>query len=249
LKLFLFILSTLLLIQSLQASEPYMQIVIAKTSHKSNLKSIKHKLDAIHIKMYVKKQNASYFIYSQKFAKKKSAYLAFKKIKRYFKYAKLLYKKEGQDGGAKNKNKFSLNFSLGIESLSGSSGLSYTLEPVYRYNKDVFMTLAYQTASSSSLSINNFSFSGNYIYRLNNYSDVYGGALLGYSQLEKSGFTQSNSITLGMQTGYRYELYDYLRLFTQYQMVYMDHIIKLNNNNELKFNFMHNLQIGVSYIF
>lgn len=241
---------------SLYAVEAYEQIIITKTLSKSNLKNIKHKLDSLHIKMFVQKHNSNYLIYSQRYANHQNANLALQSIKKYFKYAKILKYDEksiSQDKRDNNK-KYFVNFAIGEYSLTGgssSSALNYTLESGYIYNKDIFLSLAYSNNSAGDISVNNIYSSVNYRYKevFRKNMDLYVGGLLGYSTLKKSGFSGSSSILFGLQLGAIYKLYDYLDFYTAYQGMYVDHIIEINPTKNLKVGFIHNLQIGVTYKF
>ena len=181
--------------------------------------------------------------------------MALKRLRRTFRYAKILERMNSsktKNTPLSKKRDYFVSFGLGMQNISGggsTTAMSYALKAGYIYDADIFMTLAYQKNSSAEISVGNLYTSVDYIFFQEQNSAIYAGGVLGYSQLSKSGFSQSASIALGAEVGYKYTLYDYLELYSSYQALYLDHIIKLQNNQELKFNFSHTLEFGVNYKF
>lgn len=242
-----------IMILPLSAAQDYEQIIITKTSYKSNLRVIKHQLDYIHVKMFVQKFKSDYIIYSGKYKNYTTALSALRLIKHYFKYARIIkHDKHSVNKKEKLDKKFFINFALGEYSLTGggsNSGLSYMLESGYVYDKDIFVSLAYLSNSSGDVSVSNIYSSLNYTMNFNKNIDLYAGGLLGYSTLQKSGFSSSTSILFGIEFGATYKVYDDWDIFTAYQGIDVNHIVKINATTDLKLGFIHNLQFGVKYKF
>ena len=131
---------------NLSASEKYRQILIAKTSKKSTLKSVKHRLDLINVKMYVKISNNRYYIYSGIYKDTNSAKYALKRIKRYFASAMMInipnpkssIDENFLNDNSESKNTFFVAASVGSHSISTNSdgesgGMSFNLEAGYIY--------------------------------------------------------------------------------------------------------------------
>jgi len=90
-KIFKFILLISILIANISASE---RIMITKTSKKSNLALINAKLKKVNVKMYVKKIDSTYFIYSGQYKNNNSANKALKYIRKTFPSAYVILKNE-----------------------------------------------------------------------------------------------------------------------------------------------------------
>jgi len=66
------------------------QIIIAKTLKQSTLKQVYIKLDFLKVIAFTQKHKGAYVVYSHRFTEKKNATKTYKKIKKYFKYAKMI---------------------------------------------------------------------------------------------------------------------------------------------------------------
>jgi len=263
---------------NLSAEDAYKRIIITKTLKESSLKEIKMKLDAIGIAMYVKKSwhnnNYNYYVYSKKYDSDYMIKKDLKNIRTMFKSAYIIEKKkEVVHKKEKKATKISshtplspyfIGVNLGFDNISGtsssssstetsSSGVSFGIEGGYVVDDDISISLGYLNTSSSDISINNLYISG--LYKITNYDeiDIYGGLLLGYSILELTNFKYtkpSSSSLAGLQFGAKYNFDKNIAFFTNYQGMMMDHIVKItDDNSEIKFSFIHNLQLGLLYRF
>lgn len=257
-KLFNSIILLTILLLPLSANQDYEQIIITKTSSKSSLGSIKQKLNALNIKMFVQKSDNYYKVYSQKFSDKKSANQALNKLRDSFPYARLLL----HDNVEKKNdiNDFFIGFALGFHKLttnnsSSSSGLSYALEAGYNYTRHINSTLAYLNTSTSDVDINNIYTSLNYNFDVSEDFDIYMGGLVGYSTLKLKNFTSSSAssaILLGIQTGVMYNFSDSIGFYTAYQGLSLGHKVDVTagaTTSSVDVSFLHNIQIGVQYRF
>jgi len=257
-KLFSKIILIALLFLPLAANQEFEQLIITKTSNKSNLSSIKHKLDRLQIKMFVQKSNRYYIVYSQKFKSKKSAQYALKSVRETFPYARLLL--HDNSDKKNNSNNFFIALALGTHKIttndSGStSGVSYTLEAGYNYTRHINSTLAYMNSSTSDADINNIYTALNYNFDISKDFDIYAGALVGYSTLKLKNFTSSSAssaILLGIQTGVMYNLNDNFGVYTAYQGLSLGHKVEVTQGSvtsSVDVSFLHNIQVGVEYRF
>ena len=251
------ILLTLLLLP-LAASQDYEQLIITKTSSKSSLKSIKQKLDALHVKMFVQKSDNYYKVYSQKFKDKESANQALNKVQSVFPYARVILHDNEEE--IQSKNDFFVGLALGYHKLTtnsgaSTSGMSYTLEAGYNYSRQINSTLGYLNTSTSDADINNIYTALNYNFDVSEDFDIYVGALVGYSTLKLKNFTSSSAssaVLLGIQTGLMYNLSDSVGFYTAYQGLSLGHKVDVTQGattSSVDVSFLHNLQIGVQYKF
>ncbi len=256
----LILLSTLLF-TSLYADEFSKHILITKTSKKSNLKLIKSRLNSLNIKMFVKKSNAKYLVYSGKYRSKKSARYALKKIKRYFPSALIIEnqrKTKTPEPTAETSNIF-IAGALGFANINESSsygyengGISYALEAGYIFNKNIFISLGYLNSSTSDIKMHSIYTSANYKINFTKNLGLYIGIIGGYGTLELSGYEQSSascSILAGVQVGTSYSIYEDIDIYLAYQGISLDHVINMDNSSSIEFDFLHNLQLGIQYKF
>ena len=266
-KIFKLILLLSFLIASLSASE---RIMITKTSKKSNLKLINAKLKKINVKMYVKKIDSSYYIYSGSYKDEKSTNKVLRYIKKTFPSAYVISKKKEtlkkkKDDSQKQDNAdFFLSLALGSVSVDNSidegsiiiepeaSGISYALEGGYILNENIFFSLAYLSSSTSDLDINNIYISASYKINPMNDLGVYAGVLGGYSTLvynEYGDDASSTSLLYGVQLGVNYDFYENIAVFTTYQGLLVNHVINDSDTTGIEFGLMHNIQLGILYRF
>ncbi|MEA2100099.1 MAG: outer membrane beta-barrel protein [Campylobacterota bacterium] len=260
----------------LSAEETYKRILITKTLSENSLKEIKSKLNTLNIKMYLKRShrnnNYYYYVYSKKYKNNRYLQRDLKKIKTIFKNAYMLGNKKslamGDENSTDKDNEIALSpyfmsATLGFASIGGSSdnasfnqlnssGLSYGLEGGYILYDNIFISLGINS-SSSDVRLNNIYLSSYYQYNPTKNIGLYGGMLVGYSILELNNYKYtepSTSSSVGLQLGFKYSFDKNLSLFTSYQGLLMDHVIEINDDDsEIKFNFMHNLQFGILYRF
>jgi len=251
----------------LSANQTYKRILITKTLSKNSLKEIKSKLDKLHIKMYVKNSNHNnnhfYYVYSKEYTNNRAVKYDLKKIKTMFKSAYIIIKKNNKYTSKTEKiqNKeiinelspYFLNLNFGLSSINGNGGASFGMEGGYIFFDDLYLSLGYLNSPSKDISLNNIYLSTTYQFKTSKNTNLYSGLLVGYSILELKNFKYtkpSTSSLLGANLGFKYNFSKNISIFTNYQGVMMDHIVKVNNDNsKVKFSFFHNLQFGVSYRF
>lgn len=128
----------------------------------------------------------------------------------------------------------------------------------YRFNREVFSTIAYQASFLDIATIHNFYASINYQFD-NDRFNPYIGALLGSSTLNWSEDPYlvlidkdltSESLMYGVQAGFKNELKEDLYLATRLQFIKYNHELDIRNNRS---NVIHNsainLSVGVQYEF
>lgn len=248
-----------LLFISASAKESSGHILITKTSKKSNLSIIKNRLDSINVKMFVRKSNSAYYVYSGKYNSDNSAEYALKNIKKYFPSALIIKNKPKTSQAIRNTKEasgFFIGVALGTDNVTSNyesqSGVSYTIESGYYFNENIFMTVGYLNSSTSDIDVNNIYTSLNYKLRVAKNIEFYTGVLGGYSTLELTDFEvgeASTSMLLGVQIGTSYNFYKDISTYIAYQGLYLDHIIEIEDASKLEFNIIHNLQLGIQYKF
>jgi len=268
-----------LLIGTIWAENSFDRILITKTTKKSALKSIKQKLDALRVKMFVQKISTGYYVYSDKFFDKDKSKMVLKNIKTRFPYAKIVTvsgsnSKDAIDPSSnstqKNKNKknFYISLAAGNASTSGStnsdeasqlenSGLSYSLDGGYYLEDYLYASIGYLDTSTDDITMNNYYSSINYNYNVVGKLDIYTGILLGYSSLkvgEPFNSSASTALLYGAQLGTSYNFFNTIKLFCAYQFLMADHSINVtdlteNENYKIEFSSTGNISLGVGYRF
>jgi len=240
-------------------ADSYEQILITKTSKKSNLKPIKKRLDKINIKMYIKKSNDSYYVYSGKYSLDDSS-AALKRIVKYFPHAKVIVHNQKDvltDNSSANKIEDEQNFfvaaAVGITSADNlNSALSFNAEGGYIFNENIFASFAYLNISDSDVSLHNVY--GSINYNINFYEDMgaYFGVLGGYSMLSADSIDES-AMLFGLQAATTYNVYGDVDMLLLYQGIYLNYDVDLNqntnSNQSANLNMVHNVQLGVKYKF
>jgi len=265
-----FLLATLFLsifFIQLPASQVYQRILITKTLSKNSLKEIKAKLDKLHIKMYVKNSNNNnnhfYYVYSKEYTNNKAVKYDLRKVRTKFKSAYIITKENNKYSTKSEKLKskkivnelspYFINLNFGLSSINGNGGASFGMEGGYIFFDDLYLSLGYLNSPSKDISLNNIYLSTTYQFKTSKNTNLYSGLLVGYSILELKNFKYtkpSTSSLLGANLGFKYNFNKNISIFTNYQGVMMDHIVKVNNDSsKVKFNFFHNLQFGVLYRF
>lgn len=140
------------------------------------------------------------------------------------------------------------------------NGYNLTLDAGYFFQENIDVSLSYQRANQKEFSLNNFSIASQYRFqRLGNITPIL-GANIGYSILqwdEKLIDTidndfKSGSFLLGAKVGASYLVMPHIDLNIYYQLQHMNHSTKLASppaSSELVQNYMHNINIGIRYIF
>ncbi|MEA1983978.1 MAG: outer membrane beta-barrel protein [Campylobacterota bacterium] len=258
-KFILLIISLGLLYTQLNAQ----RIMITKTSKKSNLSHIKKQLDKLHIKMYYKKSDINYIVYSQNFSSQNQTDIAFKKIKQHFTSAYISQESKKKKETQKTENtkyNFFVNIGLGSSSYlaqesTGDSysigGSNYFLEGGYSFNDYSFIAINYLNINSTGGSMNNFSTALNLNYPVVKNTNIYAGLLLGYSSfsLDIANSTPSTSPTAGIQVGASYDILGYIPVSLTYQFISTSHLIIYPNNISVDFTPIQNINLGVGYRF
>lgn len=276
--IFITILLLSVFLVNLSAEDSYKRIIITKTINENSLNEIKSKLDQIGVAMFLKKSlhnnNYYYYVYSKKYNYYNNMVNSdLKKIKTIFKSAYIIEKKPKIIYANSNQtteeiidtalSNYFLTASVGYASISGtnssstvditSSGLSFAIEGGYIFYDNIYTSLGYSSISNSDLSLNDIYLSSYYQFDKIKNSNFYAGLLLGYSTLELNNFSytqSSKSSSLGIQLGFKYNFDKNIAFFTDYKGILIDHIIKVvDDNSEIKFSFIHNVEFGVLYRF
>lgn len=252
------------------------RIIVTKTANKSYLKSIHAKLQTLHIKMYLKRYKNYYFIYTKEYQTTHKAEDKLRKVRTLFPSAKLEGKKDTQQKiKQKDKQKSELSLipqeerkwivgvGIGSSSISGNidnntsfsdSGNSYSLKVGYFIKEYFLSTFSYSSSSVKQTSISNFYLSENYYYDTTQNSDIYIGALLGYSRLiiASENSTPSGSAMYGVQVGASYDILGYIPLSLTYQGIFLNHTISFTSTTQtsnINTNFQNVVELGIAYKF
>ncbi len=247
-------------------------ILITKTSNRAYLSEIHSKLKEIDVKMHIKEDKSSYFIYSGLYLKKESLDKALKNIKRYFPHAYVVAKREELQETKEEKksvevqkrDSYFFGLALAYGKIGGDTGdlsaskidnsyLSYSVEGGYYLSENIYTSLIYLNASSDDIRVDNIMVTINYKVNIVKDLDIFGGLLAGLSNLQLSEFkdsTASSSALFGAQFGAVYNFYGAFDIYTSYQGIYMEHIINLEDTtSSIKFDSIHNIQLGLLYKF
>jgi hypothetical protein len=253
-------------ITSLYAADSYERILITKTSKKSNLRSIKQKLDRLNVKMYVQSIPSGYYVYSPKYTNRQTARLVLSKIRRTFSYAKIIVIGDKQESKQKSKDdgKFFVNVGFGSANTEGStndtnasklenSALSIKLEAGYIYSDSIHLSVAYLDTSSDDISITNFYGGAHYRYNIVDDLTAHAGLIVGISILELTPYKQSTPSTtmlFGAQLGATYDLVNDFSIFATFDSFLLDHTIALPDvGSKIEFSQTSNFTFGVGYKF
>ena len=246
-------LSSLLLSIPLSAD----RIMITKTAKKEDLKQIQYKLKKVNTKMYVKKTGSGYVVYSKEYTSSLETIKSLKKLKRYFPnaYVKKTSKKETP---IQTKTPYFVNVSYGLSNMSvevtgqasqSNSGNNFGIDGGYYISDSLYCSLAYVNTSSDSLTTSTFYGSVDYKYNIMKDTDVYVGAIVGYSSLAVTGGGSSTSPAVGFELGTSYEVIKNIPLALTYQNLLFDQKAAYGTNSELSVNMLHNFKLSVGYKF
>ena len=241
------------------------RITITKTSKKSNLSKIKQQLDKLHIKMYFKKSNSSYIVYSQDFSTQMEAQTALYQVRKSFHTAyinKKMIKSEKKvviDTKPINYN-FFVTIGLGSSSYTtqestGAShsigGSNYFIEGGYCFNDYSFISFNYLDINSDGGELSNITTAINLNYSFMKNTNIYTGLLLGFSNLTLNleNSTSASSPTAGALVGLSYDILGYIPISLTYQYIVSGLSIKYPNNITVDFTPIQNINLGIGYRF
>lgn len=248
------------------------RIIITKTAYERNLDAINAKLHSIHVKMYVQKTDRFYFIYTKEYANKEMAEEKLQEIQRLFPYAKIIVPpKVAKEEEQKKKlsveqqesRKWIVGIGMGINSISGNVGgntthsngdMSYRVKAGYFFKEYLLATLSYSSVSGDKKTITDSYLATNYYYRVMQNSNLFIGALLGYSRLSMDlpHATPSQSTLYGFQAGISYDMFGYIPLSLTWQSLFLDHTITLTSATkkiEMHTTSQNIIELGIAYKF
>lgn len=226
------------------------RVIVTKTADRNNLRAINAKLATLQVKMYVKKSDNYYFIYTKEYQTEARAEVALQKIKRFFPYARVLKERKLNKIEKKSEKNWIAEVRLGNSSIDSYSGMEYSLKAGYFLNKNFLSTLSYSSTSAGQTEISNFYFAEDYYYNVIKNSNIYIGALLGYSSLtlDLKNSTPSTSVMYGIELGTSYDITDALALSFTYQTIMLDHSISFPKST-LTVDSQNVIELGIAYKF
>lgn len=184
----------------------YTYIKVTKTKKTDKLQAIKSHLKRLGLSSTHRTTKKEYIIYTGPYKNSASAKRALKKVKKYFKYPKIIktktklntkkVRKQPSSKQLLTKKKLFVGGSIGYSSseLTNSAsvilqnppkdkGISYDLHLGYNLTKEMFLTVGYLRSDMQDLVFDNFY--GSYNYKFGPYGEYspYFGVLAGYSKL------------------------------------------------------------------
>ncbi|SFV63011.1 hypothetical protein MNB_SM-5-788 [hydrothermal vent metagenome] len=248
------------------------RIIITKTAYERNLDVINAKLHSIHVKMYVKKKGRFYFIYTKEYANKEIAEEKLQEIQRLFPYAKIILPlkvtkeekpKKTVSREQKESRKWIVGFGVGSNSISGDVGgrkthsngdMSYRVKAGYFFKEYLLATLSYSSVSADKQTIADSYFTMDYYYNMTQNSNLFVGALLGYSQLsvDLPHATPSQSTLYGFEAGVSYDIFGYIPLSLTWQSLFLDHTITITSATQkidMHTTSQNIIELGIAYKF
>ncbi len=276
LKFFYFFIFSLLVPNFLVADAIY--LLVAKTNNKDNLPYIKSKLHNLQLNALVYKSDGIYTVYSGPLKDEKEASYALKRAKRSFAHADIV-SFDTQTKNATKKGYFFVNGSLASLTLPyehtiqigniplntiDSKATGYIFEGGYNFENNIFVTMSFMNAASSTNTLTNLYSSLNYkinIKRLEPYVGILGGiSSLAWdkSPMLEANSSPSTSLVYGLQAGLNYDTgFHNIALLANYRYTVMNHSIPLKiidgtsitASSTLNHNLVHGLNLGVQYRF
>ncbi|MFA6137817.1 MAG: hypothetical protein WC667_07005 [Sulfurimonas sp.] len=279
-KLFYFLLICFFFSTSVFADSKY--VLVTKTKSQAELPYIKAKLKKLELNMVAYKSEDEYTVYSGAFKNHKSAITALQSIQSYFPEA-LIVSFDSQtiqeETGISKVRYFFINGSLAslgipfdhsvregnitINSI-GTSAMGYIFEAGYNFENNIFMTLSYLNAASTTNTIANLYSTINYKMRMGQF-EPYAGVMGGLSTLSWTkppmGTATSgadSALLYGAQTGLNYDTgFSNLAVFINYQFAFMNHKTPLlvtnttsvTGSSTLTQQLLHGISFGVQYRF
>ncbi|MCX6075418.1 MAG: hypothetical protein NTW78_00860 [Campylobacterales bacterium] len=280
-KLLYFFVISLLFSTSVFADSKY--VLVTKTKSQAELPYIKAKLKKLELNIVTYKSGDEYSVYSGAFKNYKSAIIALQSIQSYFPEAAVVsfdsHAVEEETRISKGGYYF-INGSLASLGVPfdhsvqkgnittnsiGTSAMGYIFEAGYNFENNIFMTLSYLNAASTTNTISNLYGTINYKMRMGQF-EPYIGVLGGLSTLSWTKPPMLNAtsgadsaLLYGAQTGLSYDTgFSNLALFINYQFAFMNHetplAIKNTTNtitasSTLTQNIIQGINLGVQYRF
>lgn len=249
----------LLLTYSWSNADTHARIIITKTDKQSALSSIKQRLDALHVKMYIEKKESYSVVYSPEYDNLQTANSVLEKLRKDFPYAKIVYAENSaqEKQNEQNSSDFFISLSSGMANLSNDSdstesGVSYSGAVGYMYTPNLFSTLVYSNTPTDNIDMYSIYTSLNYKFNLSTDFALYAGGIVGYSSLELSNYEESSpstNIIYGVQLGSSYSLSRYFSLFGEYRAIGLNHSVTVDSSTELKVTLLQNVEFGVMFKF
>ncbi|MFA6192648.1 MAG: hypothetical protein WC665_09890 [Sulfurimonas sp.] len=279
-KLLYFFVISLLFSISVFADSKY--VLVEKTKSEAELPYIKAKLKKLELNMVAYKSEDIYTVYSGAFKNHKSAIIALQKIQSIFPEAVIVSFdsqtiqeeiKDSKEGYYFINGSFA---SLGVPfnhsvkegniilNPIGTSAIGYIFEAGYSFENNIFMTLSYLNAASSSNTISNLYSTMNYKMRMGQfvpYVGVMGGlSTLSWTKppMETANSGADGALLYGAQTGLNYETgFSNLAVFINYQFAFMNHKTPLlvtnaatvTGSSTLTQQLLHGINLGIQYRF
>lgn len=250
-------------------------IKVADVKSKTQLRTIKSKLNSLGLKMIFKKSSHYYSVYLGPYKAKKQTHYVYKKIKRYFPSAKLLTsltKKQSKMVEKQNVMKYytALTFNYSLAPLTRTkiegnveisepknTGLSVSFEGGMDLPYNLSMGAGFSQFSTGDLIFSNFYGVVNYKFNTYKLFEPSFGVILGYSSLKwntdpianpsKDSSNDSTSPYCGTQVGVSYKGLKYVDLFVAYKYLYMQQAttIQVDTINILKLQYTMLHSIGL----
>jgi hypothetical protein len=257
-------------------------VLVEKTKSEAELPYIKAKLKKLELNMVAYKSEDIYTVYSGAFKNHKSAIIALQKIQSIFPEAVIVSFdsqtiqeeiKDSKEGYYFINGSFA---SLGVPfnhsvkegniilNPIGTSAIGYIFEAGYSFENNIFMTLSYLNAASSSNTISNLYSTMNYKMRMGQfvpYVGVMGGlSTLSWTKppMETANSGADGALLYGAQTGLNYETgFSNLAVFINYQFAFMNHKTPLlvtnaatvTGSSTLTQQLLHGINLGIQYRF
>jgi len=215
------------------------RIIVTKTNNQDNLEWIYENLQSVGVEQYVSEENGEYVVYSQEFSSLSQAQYYLHLIQKEFPTAKIL-----------GENRESSTLAVGvlfaysaIEEQGYSYGGEYGVILRYQPDENFFFSFDFTRETIESYTLYNGYVSVNYLLD----SDFFLGLKGGYSILDVTGFSQSETTLLGGNIGYRYEINDTIDFTLEYSFLYGKHILQYSQNNQSEINNFHSLACIFTY--
>ena len=228
----------------LSAQKEQFRIIITKTKDKENLPLLYEILQKQNIQQYITQKNGEYFIYSQEFSSKNEALHYLHILKKQFPSAKILQKTSMQ-GLNHNSSKLSIGLSGALSAIDTDtikSGYECGLNLRYNFNRNIFTTLEVSYSNVDIYTFYNTYVGIDYLFDSNIFIGIKGG----YSILDTPNFSKGESLLMGSNIGYKYQLSKNFDLMFQYSLLYGEHILQ-STTDTLKINYFHSLSFTLSY--
>lgn len=216
------------------------RIIITKTDNQEYLPLIYKELKTLGIQEYVSKEGNQYYIYSQNFTSENEAMAYLKVVKSKFPSAAIL-----QIDNTKKRFSIGLLGSVNLvkDDIDQKQGYGYGVNLQYDSNS-FFTTLSLTSEDVDNYTLKNVTIAVDYfLFKSNFYAGIKGG----YSILDTTGFTQSQSLLFGGNIGYRFQMSPNVDLVCDYSLLYGDHILEYTQGDELNIKLFHSFAFILNY--